>query len=985
PGDGSPGDGEPGDGEPGDGEPGVTTPSVSVSKTTDLARDGETITVTGTGFVPDPPSTDGTRPPLAGSFGGAYVVFGKFADEWKPSEGAPGSTRTVITQRWGVAEADFGGAVNAGNGGFPIAADGSFSMDILVSASEADDLLRGNYGIYTYPGSGATHAPFETFTPLSFEPAPAPEPVYEPVLAVFADDGITPIGDTPLKAGDTIVVKGSGYDPGANVGGRGVPIPNTLPQGTYVVFGSFADVWQPSAGAPSSSRAVGAQKWALAASVLDQVPPQYQGAIRAQWVELAPDGTFTAELTLEDVVPPASGGTYGVYTYGAGGVVNAAQEQSVALDYASAPQLSTTVTDASADGLTVRAQGAGFAGVTGAYGAIIEKGTEDGVTSGGGYVAFGYWAIPGIFVDGAFDQTVVAPADALDPTRQYELIVWRTHTNPTAETILARADIAVTEAQWAAVTGAAGPTDPGSEPGTEPGTTPGTPSTPVTVPGGSLRWAISSSFASYVVGGIAKGSISVGGGATRANGLFQFGQVGGSTYNPSTGTGTVGYAGSVRFTGHGGALDVTVANPQVRITSATRAALYVTSGGSRVHFANLDLAAAKRTSAGGAVTYTGAPASLTSAGLSQVLAGYDTTLNPVTFTIGSPASAPSGRSGTVAAAAAMKTTQIPPAPPATAGIELDAATLAALEAGESVTVSASGFTANEQGIKVVVYSTPVLLGTVAADASGTATWTGSLPATLADGAHTLTFQGSVDLGIPFTLARATTAAGQCSVEGATLRWGYKESFRSYVEGIAHGGWELDGIVYEFPEYVWSDGSGSVDPETGAGLVEFGGALRFTGHEGTLDTTLRNARIELAGSTGYIVFDIDGETQDGASVDATDVRFAEFAVPAAVDGVIAIDGAPATLTDSGAAAFGTYPAGEEFDPVTATIPVSGDCAIAPAAVAEGGEAAAAGAAVTPISAQEAPLWPWIVGGGVLLLVAAGVTVMVISRRRQGTSA
>ena len=123
----------------------------------------------------------------------------------------------------------------------------------------------------------------------------------------------------------------------------------------------------------------------------------------------------------------------------------------------------------------------------------------------------------------------------------------------------------------------------------------------------------------------------------------------------------------------------------------------------------------------------------------------------------------------------------------------------------------------------------------------------------------------------------------------------------------------------------------------------------------------------------------------APVDATDVRFAEFAVPAAVDGVIAIDGAPATLTESGAAAFGTYPAGEEFDPVTATIPVSGDCAIAPAAVAEGGEAAAAGAAVTPISAQEAPLWPWIVGGGVLLLVAAGVTVMVISRRRQGTSA
>src|SRR5690606_30781414 len=129
----------------------------------------------------------------------------------------------------------------------------------------------------------------------------------------------------------------------------------------------------------------------------------------------------------------------------------------------------------------------------------------------------------------------------------------------------------------------------------------------------------------------------------------------GSTYSAAKGTGTVSYAGSVRFFGHGGVLDVTVSNPQVRITSASSAALYVTSGGSRVHFADLNLGAATRSASGGAVTYTGAPASLTSDGLSRVLAGYRTTLNPVTFTVGSPAKAPSGSSGTVAAAAVATT------------------------------------------------------------------------------------------------------------------------------------------------------------------------------------------------------------------------------------------------------------------------------------------------------------------------------------------
>ncbi|HLT85565.1 MAG TPA: HtaA domain-containing protein, partial [Phototrophicaceae bacterium] len=47
-------------------------------------------------------------------------------------------------------------------------------------------------------------------------------PVFEPAVEVFAADGVTPVGDAPVTFGDTVVVRGTGFDPAANVGGRGV-------------------------------------------------------------------------------------------------------------------------------------------------------------------------------------------------------------------------------------------------------------------------------------------------------------------------------------------------------------------------------------------------------------------------------------------------------------------------------------------------------------------------------------------------------------------------------------------------------------------------------------------------------------------------------------------------------------------------------------------------------------------------------------------
>jgi hypothetical protein len=692
-------------------------------------------------------------------------------------------------------------------------------------------------------------------------------------------------------------------------------------------------------------------------------------------VKFNADGSFQTEFT----VSPKAGST-AVYTIANHTAMSdRSQDAKVTVTFAAPKPLASldvALTDASATaGATIDVAGSHLGDIAAVYAAVIEKGTEAAVTSSSGYTVF---ALPFPSVaDGATEFTLVAPTAELDKTKQYEVLVWRQHTAPTADTIYARADVPFTADHWKILF-------PGAQPPVEP-QPPVTPTDPLTPQGaGSLKWAISSSFASYVTGPIAHGSIAATNGATRADGVFQFGQAAGSTYDAATGTGTVSYTGAVRFTGHAGVLDVTVANPQVRIASPSSASLYVTSGGSQVAFATLNLAAATRTTTNGTVTYTGVPASLTAAGQSDVLEGFTTALDPVTFTVGIPSAAPAGSTGTIAAAApAAAKRSIPSTPPAATGIDLDADALAALQSGGTATVSASGFEPNESGIQVVVYSTPTLLGEVTADASGTASWTGSLPATLTDGEHTLTFQGSVDRGIRFTLARAAIATSGCVVDGASLNWGFKESFRTYVEGIAAGGWELTDLVYEYPAYVWTGGTGTVDAEARAGLVTYGGSIRFTGHGGALDTTLSHARVELAGDTGYVVFDVSGTTQAGEPVTAEGIRFAEFALPdlELTDDGLVLDALPATLTAAGAAAFGTYPAGEELDPVSAVLPLAADCAVDAVAV-DADVPVAEAAEIEAVSAEssDAPVWPWAVGGIALVLVIGALVWIVVSRRR-----
>lgn len=172
---------------------------------------------------------------------------------------------------------------------------------------------------------------------------------------------------------------------------------------------------------------------------------------------------------------------------------------------------------------------------------------------------------------------------------------------------------------------------------------------------------------------------------------------------------------------------------------------------------------------------------------------------------------------------------------------------------------------------------------------------------------------------------------RCEVRSWQMTWGFKESFRSYLSGtIANGGWKTSGnISYTTPYFTLTGSNGYVNTEGDRGEVSGFGSIDFTGHQGFLDQRITSPKfvIETPGR-GALYFSVRGDTQEGVSVDEAGVRFAEVNIQRfSVDpgaGVWAVVSAPVVLTQDGAAAFGTYSAGETLDPIDIKIRVAPNC-------------------------------------------------------------
>jgi hypothetical protein len=174
-----------------------------------------------------------------------------------------------------------------------------------------------------------------------------------------------------------------------------------------------------------------------------------------------------------------------------------------------------------------------------------------------------------------------------------------------------------------------------------------------------------------------------------------------------------------------------------------------------------------------------------------------------------------------------------------------------------------------------------------------------------------------------TAAAAETCVAR-SVSGATLNWAIKDSFRTYIKGgIANGTWELSSIGDSNGQFVWSNGTGTINTAATRGTVSFPGTMRFTGHEGALDITITDVKLRFSGSAATLTASFDSLALDGTRTTQSNVAFANVAAGSVTTtgSRVSLTNAATTLTSAGATAFGDfYDAGAALAPLSLTAPL-----------------------------------------------------------------
>ena len=398
------------------------------------------------------------------------------------------------------------------------------------------------------------------------------------------------------------------------------------------------------------------------------------------------------------------------------------------------------------------------------YVAIIERGTEASLTQEGGYVDFLYQ--PKVR-NGQGSFTLVTPKESLKRSKKYEVLVWKSHSNPTKGNIYGRADLVVSAGQWDALQGTEASREPSAV-----SPTPAPVSSNRATAAGSLTWGISGPFADYTTnpkraGGKSGGRILTTG-VGKSGSSYTFPQGDGGKWNEKSQTGTVQFSGVVTFTAHKGLMREVFSNPSIEVKSESSATLFV-SGRSYP----LDLgAASKSLGANGEVTWSGVPVNGSISG-GNGRGGGSFSMDPLTFTVGSASEVSYGT--TVVASPEKKQYTAADAPPATTGVTVltDADKITP---GGRIEIEASGFDTDDEGVLVVLYSDPIVLDDAAsADENGVVHWSGTLPKDVS-GEHTITIQGSTNAGAVIDIVdpKQKKSAKSSDVETESLAGGVAE-------------------------------------------------------------------------------------------------------------------------------------------------------------------------------------------------------------------
>ncbi|MFJ7203355.1 HtaA domain-containing protein [Streptomyces sp. NPDC098789] len=175
-----------------------------------------------------------------------------------------------------------------------------------------------------------------------------------------------------------------------------------------------------------------------------------------------------------------------------------------------------------------------------------------------------------------------------------------------------------------------------------------------------------------------------------------------------------------------------------------------------------------------------------------------------------------------------------------------------------------------------------------------------------------------------------SADGPQQILGGKLTWGLKESFRSYVLKGKGTVTPADGAVKNGDTFDFTAGKGTLDTKTRKLDASFAGNLRFQFADHHIDMTFANPRITAEGETGVLILDVKTPTLDKKAV-----PFATLSLPKAdyktANGVLALNGVRAALTQEGSAAFlngsaSMYPKGERFDDINLAVTVDKDATL-----------------------------------------------------------
>jgi len=157
------------------------------------------------------------------------------------------------------------------------------------------------------------------------------------------------------------------------------------------------------------------------------------------------------------------------------------------------------------------------------------------------------------------------------------------------------------------------------------------------------------------------------------------------------------------------------------------------------------------------------------------------------------------------------------------------------------------------------------------------------------------------------------------VSSATLSWGVKKSFRTYVKGgIAKGSIKASGGAKQAAKngaFSFTSGSGTL--RSGKGTITFKGAVNFKGHGGKMNLTLSDIKVQkTSANAGYLVADAKAPAFLGKKAIALNnkrIATVKISTTKASGGKVQLKISNVKLTADGSKALGNfYPKGTVMD-------------------------------------------------------------------------